>query len=153
MSPIYKLLFNALGYKRMNYVVLAMIIIINLLALLFAELPDRVSLNEEEKRGREEIMEKLRQQSSAKGPTLAAKDYTVKEALCSKSFWAVWFAWVFVGAAGISMVSLGGNFATSIAVSSVVVITAFNLTNGIGRIVAGALSDFIAAMPPAVSPS
>lgn len=61
MSPIYKLLFNALGYKRMNYVVLAMIIIINLLALLFAELPDRVSLNEEEKRGREEIMEKLRQ--------------------------------------------------------------------------------------------
>ena len=143
MSPIYKLLFNNLGYERMNYVVLAMIVIINLLALLFAELPDRISLNEEEKRGREEIMEKLRQQSSAKGPTLAAKDYTVKEALCSRSFWAVWFAWVFVGAAGISMVSLGGGFATSIAVSSVVVITAFNLTNGIGRIVAGTLSDFI----------
>ncbi len=143
MSPVYELLFNALGYQRMNYVVLAMIVVINLLALLFAELPDRITLKEAEQRGREEIMEKLRQQSSAKGPTLAAKDYTVKEALCSKSFWAIWFAWVFVGAAGISMVSLGGNFATSIAVSSVVVITAFNLTNGIGRIVAGTLSDFI----------
>lgn len=143
MSPIYKLLFNKLGYERMNYVVLAMIVVINLLALLFAELPDRVTLSEEEKRGQEEIMEKLRQQSSSKGPTLAAKDYTVKEALCSKSFWAVWFTWVFVGAAGISMVSLGGGFATSIAVSSVVVITSFNLTNGISRIVAGTLSDFI----------
>ncbi|MGN0968303.1 MAG: MFS transporter [Oscillospiraceae bacterium] len=143
MSPVYKLLFNKLGYERMNYVVLAMIVIINLLALLFAELPDRVSLNEAEKRGREEIMEKLRQQSSAKGPTLAAKDYTVKEALCSKCFWAVWFAWVFVGAAGISMVSQATSFALSIQVSGVVVLTAFNLTNGISRIVAGTLSDFI----------
>jgi OFA family oxalate/formate antiporter-like MFS transporter len=143
MSPLYKLLFNRLGYTRMNYVILGMIVVINLLALIFAELPDRVSLTEAEKREREEILEKLRQQPVSKGPTLAAKDYTVQEALRSKSFWAVWFTWVFVGAAGISMVSIGGNFATSIAVSSVVVITAFNLTNGIGRIVAGALSDFI----------
>ena len=143
MSPVYKLLFNKLGYERMNYVVLAMILIINLLALFFAELPDRISLNEEEKRGREEIMEKLRQQSSSKGPTLAAKDYTVKEALCSRSFWAVWFAWVFVGAAGISMVSQATSFALTIQVSGVVVLTAFNLTNGISRIVAGTLSDFI----------
>lgn len=143
MSPVYKLLFHNMGYKRMNDVVLAMIVVINLLALLFAELPDRVKLTEKEKQGREEIMEKLRQQSSSKGPALAAKDFTVKEALRTKSFWAVWFSWVFVGAAGISMVSLGGGFATSIAVSSVVVITAFNLTNGISRIVAGTLSDFI----------
>ena len=143
MSPVYKLLFNKLGYERMNYVVLAMILIINLLALFFAELPDRISLNEEEKRGREEIMEKLRQQSSSKGPTLAAKDYTVKEALCTRSFWAVWFAWVFVGAAGISMVSQATSFALTIQVSGVVVLTAFNLTNGISRIVAGTLSDFI----------
>lgn len=143
MSPVYTLLQNSLGYEKMNYVVLAMIVVINLFALLFAELPDRAKLTEEEKKGREEIMEKLRQQSDSKGPTLAAKNYTVKEALKSRSFWAVWFAWVFVGAAGISMVSQGGNFAASIALPSVVVITAFNLTNGIGRIVAGSLSDFI----------
>jgi OFA family oxalate/formate antiporter-like MFS transporter len=143
MSPLYKLLFNRLGYTRMNYVVLAMIAVINLLALIFAELPDRVALTEGEKREREEILEKLRQQPASKGPTLAAEDYTVRQALCAKSFWAIWLTWVFVGAAGISMVSIGGNFATSIGVSSVVVITAFNLTNGIGRIVAGALSDFI----------
>lgn len=143
MSPMYSLLFSNLGYERMNYVVLAMLVVINGISLLFAELPDRVSLTEAEKQGRAEIMEKLKQKDPAKGPTLAAKDYTVKEALRSKSFWAVWFSWVFVGAAGISMVSQGTSFAASIQVSGVVVITAFNLTNGIGRIVAGTLSDFI----------
>ena len=143
MSPVYALLQNRLGYKTMNYVVLAMIVIINLLALLFAELPDRAKLTEEETKGRQEILDKMRQQADSKGPTLASKDYTVKEALKTRGFWAVWLAWVFVGAAGISMVSQGGNFATSIALPSVVVITAFNLTNGIGRIVAGSLSDFI----------
>ena len=143
MSPVYTLLQNGLGYKKMNYVVLGMIVIINLLALLFAELPDRTKLTEEEQKGRQEILDKMRQQADAKGPTLASRDYTVKEALKTRGFWAVWLAWVFVGAAGISMVSQGGNFATSIALPSVVVITAFNLTNGIGRIVAGSLSDFI----------
>ena len=143
MSPLYTLLFNKLGYDRMNYVVLAMLVVLNGLSLLFAEFPDRVSLTDAEKQGRAEILEKMKQNASTKGPTLASREYTVKEALKSRSFWAVWFAWVFVGAAGISMVSQGGNFATSIGLSTVVVITAFNLTNGIGRIVAGALSDYI----------
>lgn len=143
MSPLYTMLFNKLGYDRMNYVVLAMLVVLNGLSLLFAEFPDRVSLTDAEKQGRAEILEKMKQNASTKGPTLASKEYTVKEALKSRSFWAVWFAWVFVGAAGISMVSQGGNFATSIGLSTVVVITAFNLTNGIGRIVAGALSDYI----------
>lgn len=143
MSPVYTLLFNSVGYKKMNYVVLGMLVVLNGLSLLFAELPDRVVLSDEERQGRFEILEKLKQKDPAKGPTLAAKDYTVKEALKTRSFWAVWLAWVFVGAAGISMVSQGGNFATSIGLPTVVVITAFNLTNGIGRIVAGTLSDFI----------
>lgn len=143
MSPVYDLLFHRLGYETMNYVVLAMLVVINGISLLYAELPDRTALTDAEKQGRAEILEKLRQKDPAKGPTLATKDYTVKEALKTRGFWAVWFAWVFVGAAGISMVSQGGNFAASIALPSVVVITAFNLTNGIGRIVAGSLSDFI----------
>lgn len=143
MSPLYTVLFKHLGYDMMNYVVLAMLVVLNGLSLLFAEFPDRVALTDAEKQGRAEILEKMKQKDPAKGPTLAVKDYTVKEALKSRSFWAVWLAWVFVGAAGISMVSQGGNFATSIALPTVVVITAFNLTNGIGRIVAGALSDYI----------
>lgn len=143
MSPIYNLLFSGLGYQKMNYVVLAMLVVFNGLSLLFAELPDRTRLTQEEKDARAELMNALKQKDPAKGPTLASKDFSVKEALCSRSFWAVWLAWVFVGAAGISMVSQGAGFAASIQVSGVIVITAFNLTNGIGRIVAGTLSDFI----------
>lgn len=143
MSPVYSLLLNGVGYQVMNYIVLAMLVVINGISLIDAELPDRVKLTAAEQEGREEIMEKLKKQDPAKGPTLAAKNYTVGEALRTKAFWAVWLSWMFVGAAGISMVSQGGNFAASIALPSVVVITAFNLTNGIGRIVAGSLSDFI----------
>lgn len=143
MSPVYNLLFSHLGYKKMNYIVLVMLVIFNGLSLLFAELPDRTKLTKEEEQARAELMEAVRQQDSGKGPSLAAKDYTVREALKSRSFWAVWFAWVFVGAAGISMVSQGAGFAASIQIAGVVVITAFNLTNGIGRIVAGTLSDYI----------
>lgn len=143
MSPVYSLLLDSVGYQVMNYIVLAMLVVINGISLLGAEMPDRVKLTPAEQKGHEEILEKLKKQDPAKGPTLAAKNYTVGEALRTKGFWAVWLSWMFVGAAGISMVSQGGNFAASIALPSVVVITAFNLTNGIGRIVAGSLSDFI----------
>ncbi len=143
MSPIYNLLFNRLGYEKMNYVALAMLVVLNGLALLGAELPDRTKLSQTQKQQQQALLDALRQKDPAKGPTLAARNYTVGEALRTRSFWAVWITWVFVGAAGISMVSQGGNFAASIGLSSVVVITSFNLTNGIGRIVAGTLSDFI----------
>ena len=143
MSPLYTLLFNTLGYEKMNYVVLGMLVVLNGLSLLYAELPDRTALTDDEKRGREELRARVKEQSSQKGPTLSSREYTVKEALRTGSFWAVWLSWMFVGAAGISMVSQGGNFAASIGLPTVVVITAFNLTNGIGRIVAGALSDYI----------
>ncbi len=143
MSPIYNLLFNRLGYEKMNYVALAMLVVLNGLALLGAELPGRTRLSQAQKQQQQALLDALRQKDPAKGPTLAARNYTVGEALRTRSFWAVWITWVFVGAAGISMVSQGGNFAASIGLSSVVVITSFNLTNGIGRIVAGTLSDFI----------
>ncbi|MCD8004798.1 MAG: MFS transporter [Oscillospiraceae bacterium] len=143
MSPVYNLLFNRLGYEKMNYVALVMLVVLNGLALLGAELPERAKLSEAQKKQQQALMDALRQKDSARGPTLAARNYTVGEALRTRGFWAVWFAWMFVGAAGISMVSQGGNFAASIGLSSVVVITSFNLTNGIGRIVAGTLSDFV----------
>ena len=143
MSPVYSLLLEHLGYRRMNHVVLAMLVVCNGLSLLFAELPDRTALTAEQKQGRAALLEKVRQRSAAKGPALAAQSMTVGQALRTRSFWAVWLTWVFVGAAGISMVSLSGSYAGSIGLSGVAVLTAFNLTNGASRIVAGTLSDFI----------
>jgi OFA family oxalate/formate antiporter-like MFS transporter len=60
-----------------------------------------------------------------------------------KPFWIIWFCWIFVGAAGISMVSLGKSYSLSLGLSAVAVLTAFNLANGFGRIVAAILSEII----------
>lgn len=142
MSPVYSLLFDRLGYRHMNYVVLVMLAVCNGVSLLFAELPERVSMNQEEQRAWARLLESVKK-PAAKGPALASRSLTVKQALRTKAFWAVWLAWVFVGAAGISMVSEAKSYAVSIGLSGVAVLTAFNLTNGVSRIVAGALSDFI----------
>jgi len=68
---------------------------------------------------------------------------TPKQAVKTKGFWMLWLCWALVGAAGISMVSLSGQYAISISLPSVTILTAFNLTNGISRFISGALSDHI----------
>ncbi len=143
MSPIYSYMLEHLGYKTMNYVLLALVVVINAGALLGSELPEYTALTPEQEQGREEILTQMRQKSAGRGPAMTSRDYTGKEAVRTRSFWMVWLTWAFVGAAGISMVSQGGNFAGSIALPGVIVITSFNLTNGFSRIIAGTLSDYI----------
>lgn len=72
-------------------------------------------------------------------------DLSVSEALKTKEFWMIWFTWVFMGAAGISMVSLSKTYALVLGAGGVVLLTAFNLANGISRIFAGILSDRVGA--------
>ena len=55
-----------------------------------------------------------------------------------------------MGAAGISMISLSKSYALSIGLSGIAVLTAFNIVNGGGRIVAGMLSDKIGGERTAV---
>lgn len=69
---------------------------------------------------------------------------TVGEALKSGAFWCLWLTWVLAGAAGASMLVLATGFGLSrgMALSSaVVLLTAFNLTNGCGRLISGYFSD------------
>ena len=58
----------------------------------------------------------------------------------AKNIYMVW-VWAFMGAAGISMVSLSKTYSVYLGIGGVMALTAFNLTNGLSRIVAGALSD------------
>ena len=143
MSPLYTYLLSSVGYEVMNYIAIAMIVVFNGIGIIFAELPDRIRLDDDQIKGREKIQEMVKAQAESKGPSLAAESKTVPQALRTWRFWAIWLCWVFSGAAGISMVSHGSGFAGSIGVASVVVITSFNLTNGIGRIVAGTISDLV----------
>lgn len=69
---------------------------------------------------------------------------TVKETLHTRSFWFLWMTWTLAGAAGISMTVLSIGYGLSLGLpleSSVLILTAFNLTNGTGRLASGYLSD------------
>lgn len=138
MSPVYKALFNAVGYKTLNYIIIAMIVVLTGIAVIFAELPQFTKLPEN-------VAAELEEQkviARTKGSVVTTYS-TPGEAVKTLGFWALWLCWAFVGAAGISMVSLSGKFALSIGLPSVTVLTAFNLTNGISRFVAGTISDLI----------
>jgi OFA family oxalate/formate antiporter-like MFS transporter len=71
---------------------------------------------------------------------------TVRESLHTRSFWFLWITWALQGAAGIAMVTLSTAYGLSRGFtleSAIFILTAFNLTNGTGRLVSGILSDII----------
>ena len=79
-------------------------------------------------------------------PERSPSAMTMIESLKTRSFWGLWFTWAFAGAAGISMVILSTAFGKSKGLSSheaVLLLTAFNLTNGASRLISGYLSDYI----------
>jgi len=66
--------------------------------------------------------------------------------LKSREFWCLWLTWVFAGAAGASMLVLATGFGLSRGLNltrAVILLTAFNLTNGCGRLISGYFSDSI----------
>lgn len=71
---------------------------------------------------------------------------SVRDALKSREFWCLWLTWVLAGAAGASMLVLATGFGLSHGLNlaqAVVLLTAFNLTNGCGRLISGYFSDRI----------
>ena len=71
---------------------------------------------------------------------------TLIESMKTRSFWMLWFAWAFAGAAGISVVTLSMVFGKTRGLSpheAVLLLTAFNMTNGGSRVISGYLSDHI----------
>ncbi len=71
---------------------------------------------------------------------------TVSQALKTRNFWLIWIVWALQGAAGISMITLSVPFALNKGFSlpqGVLILTAFNLTNGASRLISGLLSDRI----------
>jgi MFS transporter, OFA family, oxalate/formate antiporter len=71
---------------------------------------------------------------------------TVTQSIKTRSFWFLWLTWALQGAAGIAMVPLAVTFGLAKGYSldsAVFILTAFNLTNGLGRFLGGFLSDII----------
>ena len=71
---------------------------------------------------------------------------TLTQILHSRSFWSLWLVWGFAGAAGIATVILSTAFGLARGLpmeKAVLILTAFNITNGVSRFIAGTLSDVI----------
>lgn len=126
MSPVLNVLLERYGYIFVNLFVLCAILITNILAICLLWRDDSVT-------------------GSAGKQLDTSKDLTVKEAVMTKQFWLIWFIWVFMGASGISMISLSKSYSIAIGITGVTILTAFNLANGISRIFVGIFTDKIGA--------
>lgn len=74
------------------------------------------------------------------------RSLTVPQTLRTVAFWFIWMTWALAGAAGIAMIPLSTLFglARGLGINeAVLILTAFNLANGLSRLASGYLSDII----------
>ena len=139
MSPLFAKMLSAFGYEAMNLAVALLTLSIGLLGAYFARAP--------------EAWENAASARRTGGTTAAkptaqiipsAKSFSVMESLHTRSFWLLWITWTFAGAAGVSMTVLATGYGLFLGFplsSAILILTAFNLTNGMSRLISGILSD------------
>ncbi len=137
MAPIFGKMLAALGYQPMNLALALLTLAIGLAGAYFARAPDKG-----------EIASFTLDPTSKKpaGTKKPGTSLTVQESLHTRSFWFLWITWTLAGAAGVSMTVLStgyGLFRGFPLESAILILTAFNLTNGVGRLVSGYFSDRI----------
>lgn len=128
MSPVFTILLSTWGYEGLTLTAGVAAIIIGLAASALIRFPETSP------------------PLSASDTSIAPSGRSVTQALKSREFWCLWFTWVFAGAAGASMLVLATGFGLAVGLNlaqAVVLLTAFNLTNGCGRLISGYLSDRI----------
>jgi OFA family oxalate/formate antiporter-like MFS transporter len=139
MSPLFGKMLSTFGYEAMNLAVALLTLSIGLLGAYFARAP--------------ELWENAASARRAGGISApkqmaeifhSARSLTVKESLHTKSFWLLWITWTFAGAAGVSMTLLATGYGLFLGFSlpsAILILTAFNLSNGMSRLLSGILSD------------
>ncbi len=126
MSPVVTLLLARLGYERTNGLLGCAALLIGLGASGLIRAPETSAT------------------AAAGAAPAAGGSRSVGEALQSRQFWCLWITWALAGAAGASMLVLATGFGTARGLGlgrAVALLTAFNLTNGGGRLVSGYFSD------------
>jgi MFS transporter, OFA family, oxalate/formate antiporter len=128
MSPVFSILLSKWGYEALMLVAGCAALSIGIAASAIIRFPDTEPLTPPS--------------TDPNTPT----SYSVNEALKSREFWCLWLTWVLAGAAGASMIVLATGFGLARGLSlaqAVFLLTAFNLTNGCGRLISGYFSDRI----------
>ncbi len=137
-SPILTIMINNIGITGTNIIVGVCTVTSLLAASFITEVPSKSNMTQSQT---DEFNAAC--SCAASGAKTPGKEYTLQQAIKTKQFWMIWLSWVFMGAAGSSMLSLTGEYSREIGINSVVAVTAFNFTNGFGRIISGTLSDKI----------
>lgn len=158
MAPVFSSLLLTMGYEPMNRLLALLIIGTGIVGALFVETPERagyaVGLSVETGQNvgtqadvRSTLSVGRDTASGGSGKAVTVRDsLTVKESIKTRSFWFLWLTWALQGAAGIAMVTLSVAFGLARGFpmeSAALLLTAFNLTNGLSRLLSGFLSDLI----------
>ncbi len=146
MSPLFAKMLTTLGYERMNLSIAFLALAVGLLGAYFSFAPEA---GKEAERAIPEKGRSPEAQSNSPDPAgweLWKRSLTVQESLRTRSFWFLWVTWALAGAAGVSMVTLSTAWGLSRGFaleSAILILTSFNLTNGVGRLFSGYFSDFL----------
>jgi MFS transporter, OFA family, oxalate/formate antiporter len=138
MSPVFGKMLMTIGYTSMNIVIAILTLTIGLFGAYFARSPNKDDI--------EAASSGSRSQGTIRQAIEPMKSLTVNESLHTRSFWFLGITWTLAGAAGVSMTILSTAYGLSKGFgleSSILILTAFNLTNGTGRLASGFLSDLI----------
>lgn len=140
MSPFFGKMVLSLGYQSMNLSIAILTLVTGFAGAYLSRPPD-VKTAESLRNSPNEA-----KGSDPAGWDLWKRSLTVQECLHTKSFWFLWTTWTLAGAAGVSMSILATAYGLSRGFgleSAVLILTAFNFTNGTGRIISGFISDKI----------
>jgi len=156
MAPVFGSLLQTLGYVAMNRLIALVTVVVGIIAAQFVQTPERAGYDVEARapangESRADIKKtsvEIKEASSSRAEKTARlrSSFTVKEAVRTKSFWFLWLTWALQGAAGIAMINLSVAFGLARGFSlesAVLLLTAFNLTSGLSRILAGFVSDIV----------
>lgn len=130
-APLLALGLKGLGYLGTNLVMVGCVLGGGLLAAVWCAPPGERDLAD---------------RTTAAAAALPGPSLTASQAVRTTAFWLMWGIWAMMGAAGIAMVTLAGQFGRTFPqhlAAGVVILTAFNLTNGLSRILTGFLSDLV----------
>jgi OFA family oxalate/formate antiporter-like MFS transporter len=129
LAPVFSRLFLFLGYRQMTLATGIAALLVGVVTAVLIRMPSSAGAAPLE----------AGQIKTSDGLSL-----NLAQSMRTRSFWLLWCTYAFAGAAGISMVTLSVSFGLKNGLTmtqAVLILTAFNITNGLSCFVSGYLSD------------
>jgi len=138
MSPLLGTMLKSQGYQMTILTIAILTLAVGLIGALFSRAPGSNGT------AGTKSDESIKSHLASETPIVENGSLSVQESLHTRSFWFLWITWTLAGAAGVSMTLLStayGLYKGFALESAILILTAFNLTNGLSRLVSGYFSD------------